>query len=336
MDLGAPRDGDMPEGLKVFVVGDGSAARSTRASATTSSRSTSVGADRGRRIWLRLGRGRRRPSTIRRPKVNFGNDAARRRSRSRSSSAAMAASASPAASSRAMPAMAGTSMTSTRAGVVPKHGCRSQGQPFHRRRQGRLSDAARAAFRVGPVVALDYAKAKVDGYTEIGDPALTLNVDSAELQVAARQRRRRGARRFRRRRRPAPPLRRGDDREGLHRRRPDRSTFAQTSAPTIVNSFALEDASKKPYGRLSAGLSAAILSTCRSTPTVAGTVGKDQGNETSAQLGPPRRFLSGTAIERRGGPARPGRPFRWRQAQRSRSRRPAATTARPAPARRPA
>ena len=33
-----------------------------------------------------------------------------------------------------------------------------------------------SALKIGPIVALDYARAKVDGYTEAGDPALTLNV----------------------------------------------------------------------------------------------------------------------------------------------------------------
>ena len=39
-----------------------------------------------------------------------------------------------------------------------------------------------AACASGPVVALDYAKAKVDGYTEDGDAALTLNVGSVSAK----------------------------------------------------------------------------------------------------------------------------------------------------------
>ena len=39
-------------------------------------------------------------------------------------------------------------------------------------------------MRAGPVVAIDYAKAKVDGYTEEGDAALALNVDSGFSQIA--------------------------------------------------------------------------------------------------------------------------------------------------------
>jgi hypothetical protein len=61
--------------------------------------------------------------------------------------------------------------------------------------------------------------------------------------------------------------------------------FAQTSAPTIVNSFALEDASKKAYGRFSGGFSAAIFSNVNLDVAGSATIGKDQGNETSANVG---------------------------------------------------
>ena len=67
--------------------------------------------------------------------------------------------------------------------------------------------------------------------------------------------------------------------------------FAQTSAPTIVNSFALEDASKKAYGRVSGGFSAAILSTVSLDVAGSATIGKDQGDETSAQRRVPLRLL---------------------------------------------
>src|SRR5436305_6597020 len=38
-------------------------------------------------------------------------------------------------------------------------------------------------LRLGPVVALDYAKAKVDAYAETGDPALNLNVGSSSAKA---------------------------------------------------------------------------------------------------------------------------------------------------------
>ena len=40
-----------------------------------------------------------------------------------------------------------------------------------------------AGLQAGPIVAVDYARAKVDGYTEAGDSALTLNVSSQSLKA---------------------------------------------------------------------------------------------------------------------------------------------------------
>ena len=141
------------------------------------------------------------------------------------------------------------------------------------------------ALRVGPVVALDYARAKVDGYTEEGDPALTLNVDSTSYKslrgsVGAEVRGDFGGGGVQLR-----PYRRGGDRKGLHRRRPRRSPSRRPARRTIVNSCDVEDGSKKAYGRFTAGMSAAILSNVSLDIAGSTTVGKDQGNETSAHLG---------------------------------------------------
>jgi outer membrane autotransporter protein len=140
------------------------------------------------------------------------------------------------------------------------------------------------AVRVGPVIALDYAKAKVDGYTETGDEALTLHVDKLTYKSL------RGS---------LGIELRGDFAGGGVQLRPfaaasvekdfsgDERTvrFAQTSAPTIVNSFAFEDASKKAYGRIAGGFSAAILQGVSFDIAGSATIGKDQGDETSAQVG---------------------------------------------------
>jgi len=140
------------------------------------------------------------------------------------------------------------------------------------------------AIRIGPVVALDHARAKVDGYTEEGDPALDLNVGNARFSSL------RGS---------LGGEVRGDFEGGGIQLRPFAAavvekdfkgdgrafSFAQTSAPTIVNRFEVEDASKKAYGRFSAGFSAAILANVSLNVAGSATVGKDQGNETSAQLG---------------------------------------------------
>ena len=119
-----------------------------------------------------------------------------------------------------------------------------------------------AGFRVGPVVALDYAKAEVDGYTESGDAALTLNVSdmnysslTGSLGIEARGDFAGGGVQLRPFAAAAIEKDFSGDGRTVH--------FAQTSAPTIVNSWAYDDRSKKAYARLSGGASAAILSECQ-------------------------------------------------------------------------
>ena len=140
------------------------------------------------------------------------------------------------------------------------------------------------AMRVGPVVALDYAKAKVDNYTEEGDQALTLNVG------ATRARSLRGS--------LGAELRGEVDMAGLPLRpygalvmekelsNSNRSvSFSQTSAPGIVNSWDFEDTSKKAYARLSSGLSAGVTGNVSLDGALSMTFGKQQGNESSAHVG---------------------------------------------------
>ncbi len=137
---------------------------------------------------------------------------------------------------------------------------------------------------IGPVLALDYAKAEVDGYTENGDPALTLNVGKQSYEALT-----------------------GNVGVELHGAaglpgigiRPFASallekdlvgdgrvlTYAQTDAPGIVNTFAYPDRSTKIYGRLTGGASASILGALDLEAAVSGTVGKKQGNELSAHVG---------------------------------------------------
>jgi len=140
------------------------------------------------------------------------------------------------------------------------------------------------AVNVGPVVALDYAKAKVDGYTEDGDPALTLNVQSVSAKALTGS--------------LGAELSGDIDNSGV-KLRPfataaiekdligDSRTirFSQTSAPIIVNQWQLEDRSTKAYARLSGGGSAAILKGVRVDALVSGTLGRDDGDEVSVHLG---------------------------------------------------
>ncbi len=142
----------------------------------------------------------------------------------------------------------------------------------------------RGGLRIGPVVALDYAKAKVDGYTEEGDAALTLEVDSVSARSLTGS--------------LGVELRGEVDTGGIALR-PFASAalekdflgdgrtmhFAQTSAPIIVNRWELEDRSKKTYGRLSGGAGAAILTGVTLDAVVSATVGRDDGDEISAHVG---------------------------------------------------
>jgi outer membrane autotransporter protein len=143
---------------------------------------------------------------------------------------------------------------------------------------------ALGGIRLGPVAALDYAKVKVDGYTEDGDAALTLNVDSikadslrgslgAELRADLGD----GGTRFRPYGSAVIEKEFSDGERSVH--------FAQTSAPGIVNSFAFDDISKKAYGRFTGGASAAIVGGVTMDASLSFTAGKQQGEETSAHVG---------------------------------------------------
>ena len=61
--------------------------------------------------------------------------------------------------------------------------------------------------------------------------------------------------------------------------------FAQTTAPTIVNSWQLEDRSRHVYGRLTGGLSANLFAGVNLDALVSATVDRDGGNDTSANIG---------------------------------------------------
>ena len=141
-----------------------------------------------------------------------------------------------------------------------------------------------AAFRAGPVVAIDYAKAKVDGYTEQGDAALTLNVDdvSAKSLTASAGAEIRGD--FDNSGIPIRPFLSAMVEKELsngHRT----ILFSQTSAPGIVNRWTVGDGSKGVYGRLSGGASAGILNGVSLNALASTTVGRDGGNDLSAHVG---------------------------------------------------
>ncbi|WP_158581949.1 autotransporter domain-containing protein [Sphingomonas edaphi] len=281
MDTGAPRDGDMPEGLKFFLVGDTVSRHLDAGERNLDYRATSVGATAG--LQYGFGSGVAGLAiNYSKPNVGFTSDAADVDSRS-VQVGGFAGFGIAGGFAQAYAGYGWDKHNLKRAGVVDGMEAETDGKHFLiGAKAGYLMSVG--TIRVGPVVALDYAKAKVDAYTEEGDPVLTLNVDqvtykslrgSAGLEV------------------------RGDFEGGGVQLRPYASAmvekdftgdervvrFSQTSAPTIVNSFALSDASKKAYGRFGVGFNAAILDGVNLDLAGSATIGKDQGEETSAHLG---------------------------------------------------
>lgn len=281
MDTGAPRDGDMPEGIRFFLVGD-TVARSIDAGQFNNAyRASSVGGTAG--VEFGFGSGVVGVAgNYSRPKVSFRSGASDVDGRS-VQVGGYAGFGLAGGFAQAYLGYGWDKHEIERAGVVEDMEAKPKGH--------HMLAGAKAGYllpvgglRIGPVVGLDYAKAKVDGYTESGDPALTLNVSSLTYRSL------RGS---------AGVELRGDFGGGGVQLRPfvsavaekdftgDERTirFAQTASPTIVNSFAFADASKKAYGRFSAGFSAAILSNVSLDVAGSATVGQDAGEETSAQVG---------------------------------------------------
>ena len=136
----------------------------------------------------------------------------------------------------------------------------------------------------GPIVSLDYARAKADSYTETGDPALTLNVGSQSLNAVIGQ---------------AGVEVRGNA-AGLHpfvdlTAEHDFTgdgrfiTFSQSSAPTIVNTWAVPR-DKETYARVTAGIGASVTSGFGIDGTISTTFGRNGGQEVSANVGANVRF----------------------------------------------
>jgi uncharacterized protein YhjY with autotransporter beta-barrel domain len=139
-------------------------------------------------------------------------------------------------------------------------------------------------MEAGPVVALDYARAKVDGYTESGDPALTLNVGGQSLKALTGQ---------------AGIEVRGEisglhpfvDLTAEHEFSGDHRliTFAQTSAPIIVNTWSTSR-DKETYGRLAGGASANVGGAFSIDVYGTTTLGRDHGQEIGGQIGVKAHF----------------------------------------------
>jgi len=139
-------------------------------------------------------------------------------------------------------------------------------------------------LKVGPIVAVDYAHAKVDGYTETGDPALTLNVGSQSLSALTGQ---------------IGFEARGDlaglhpfvDLTAEHEFNGDTRliSFSQTDAPIIVNHWAATR-DKETYGRVAGGATADLGGNISIDAYASTTLGRDHGEEMGGNLGVKVRF----------------------------------------------
>jgi uncharacterized protein YhjY with autotransporter beta-barrel domain/phospholipase/lecithinase/hemolysin len=139
-------------------------------------------------------------------------------------------------------------------------------------------------MRVGPVIGLQYAKVEMDGYTETGDPVLTLNVgdqdvkalvgsagleargsfDSGGLTIA-----------------PYASLTAEKDLEGDGRA----IRYAGTASPGIVNTFVLDDRSKDLHGRFTAGANLALGGAFSLQVQGSTSIARDGGNDMAGFLG---------------------------------------------------
>jgi uncharacterized protein YhjY with autotransporter beta-barrel domain/phospholipase/lecithinase/hemolysin len=217
-----------------------------------------------------------------RPKVSFGNDAARDRARSWQAGVY---------GSLELAGLFGQAYLGygkdrnriTRAGVV--EGMTASPHGSHTvagAKAGYLMSFL--ALKAGPIVAVDYGRAKVNGYTETGDPALTLDVGSQSYKALTGQ----------------AGLEVRGDLAGLHPfvdatvehdfTGDDRLiNFAQTSAPTIVNTWAVPGR-KQTYGRLAGGASANLIGGISVDAAASTTLSRKGGNEVSGQIGLKARF----------------------------------------------
>ena len=144
--------------------------------------------------------------------------------------------------------------------------------------------AGLGGVRVGPVVAVQYAKAKLDGYTETGDAVLTNIVSDQSVHALVGQ--------------AGIELRATVDSGGLAIR-PYTSLVAEkeldgdgrtiryagTASPTIVNTWILPNRAKETYGRFTAGADLALGGTISLQVQGSASLGRDSGNDVGGFAG---------------------------------------------------
>lgn len=282
MDLGSPRDGEVLEGARVFVMGD-SFSRDVNGSLVNDAFDVdSVGATAGAEFGFGGNGVVGFAAGVSRGKARLANESARLKGNSWQGGVYAAYAIGP-VFAQGHAGYGRTDYDIRRAAVIDALTAEPEGS--------HLIAGAKVGFlaglgplRVGPVATLDYARAKVDGYTETGDAALRLNV---------------GAQRYSALVGGAGIELRGDLNAGGSSLRPFASamlekdlngdsrtlTFSQTSTPTIVNRFSLGERDTGIYTRVSGGASAQLGRNIQIDIAGSTTAGKDQGNEVSVHGG---------------------------------------------------
>ncbi|HYJ30837.1 MAG TPA: autotransporter domain-containing protein, partial [Allosphingosinicella sp.] len=139
------------------------------------------------------------------------------------------------------------------------------------------------SLQIGPVLALRYARAEIDGFTETGDPVLTLDVSEQRLTSLTGS---------------AGIEARGDLSAGGLSIQPYGSvalerefdgdarslTYALTAAPEIVNIWNLPARSRDTYGRVTGGVNLSLASAISVQVQATGTLEAEQGNEVAGSL----------------------------------------------------
>ncbi len=139
-------------------------------------------------------------------------------------------------------------------------------------------------WRVGPVLGLQYARTELDGYTETGDPVLTLTVGDQDAEalvgsagVEARGDWDVGGLAIR----PYASLTAERDFEGDGRI----VRYAGTASPTIVNSFVLPERDDDTYGRIAGGADIELVGSLSLQVTAATSFARDGGEDLFGMLG---------------------------------------------------
>lgn len=269
------------EGLRLYALGDALSHDVPTSSTNSAFEVRSVGATIGAEYGLEGGLVGI-AGNYSRPKVSFGNNASRVRATTWQVGAY---------GSLSMGGLFGQAYLGygkdrdriTRTGVVENLSARPHGDhSVAGAKAGYLMSFG--GLEAGPVVSLDYARAKVDGYSESGDPALTLNVSRQKSKSVRGQ---------------AGVEVRGNI-AGLHPfvdltaernfTSNDRLiSFAQTDAPIIVNQWGVPG-HKQTYGRLSGGASASLTGNVSIDAFASTTLSRDGGQEVGGALGVKARF----------------------------------------------